>query len=317
MKFEYSAVIRTLGTAGEKYQQLLTSLNGQSIPPSKIIVYIADGYPLPMETIGKEQYVYVRKGMLAQRALGYDEVDTEYILFLDDDLRLSTDEVEKMYYYLNLYSADVIAPDIFNNASRPFANELMMILSGRMMPRRDDGLWGYKVMRNSGYSYNKHPRKRVYQSQTNAGACFLCRKKDFLNAEISQELWVDQVRYPLGEDQVMYYKMHLRGMKVMTYYDHGIEHLDGGNNMSVEKERTLIYSDFRFKMIFWHRFILKPEKRLAHKILSCFAMAYTLLFAFLVSLIKCRFDIIKIKHAALKDALEFIKSEKYKALPVI
>ena len=195
--------------------------------------------------------------------------------------------------------------------------DCVMILSGRMMPRRDDGLWGYKVMRNSGYSYNKHPRKRVYQSQTNAGACFLCRKKDFLNAEISQELWVDQVRYPLGEDQVMYYKMHLRGMKVMTYYDHGIEHLDGGNNMSVEKERTLIYSDFRFKMIFWHRFILKPEKRLAHKILSCFAMAYTLLFAFLVSLIKCRFDIIKIKHAALKDALEFIKSEKYKALPVI
>ena len=313
----YTAVIRTLGTAGEKYQHLLASLDNQTIPPNKIIVYIAEGYPLPAETIGKEQYVYVKKGMLAQRALDYNEVDTEFILFLDDDLRLSTDEVAKMYEYLNKYNADVIAPDIFNNASRSFASELMMTLSGRMMPRRYDGCWGYKVMRNSGYSYNKHPRKNVYQSQTNAGACFLCRKEDFLKAQICQELWVDQVKYPLGEDQVMYYKMHLRGMKVMTYYDHGIEHLDGGNNMSADKERTLIYSDFRFKTIFWHRFILKPERRILAKLGSCIALAYTFAFAFVVSIIKFRFDIVKIKYRAIMDGVRFIRSEEYKGLPLI
>lgn len=317
MKFEYSAVIRTLGTAGEKYQHLLASLNNQSIAPNKIIVYIAEGYPLPAETIGKEQYVYVKKGMLAQRALDYNEVETEFILFLDDDLRLSTDEVAKMYDYLNKHNADVIAPDIFNNASRPFANELMMALSGRMMPRQDDDRWGYKVMKNSGYSYNKHPRKNVYQSQTNAGACFLCRKEDFINAQLSQELWVDQVKYPLGEDQVTYYKMHLQGKKVMTYYDHGIEHLDGGNNMSADKERTVIYSDFRFKTIFWHRFILKPERRILAKLGACIALAYTFAFAFVVSIIKFRFDIVKIKYRAIMDGVRFIRSEEYKELPLI
>lgn len=317
MKFEYSAVIRTLGTAGEKYQQLLSSLESQTMPPNKIIVYIAEGYPLPAETIGKEQYVYVKKGMLAQRALEYNEIDTEYILFLDDDLKLSTDEVAKMYNYLNKYNADVIAPDIFNNASRTLGNELMMILSGRMMPRRDDGFWGYKVMKNSGYSYNKHPRKNVYQSQTNAGACFLCRKEDFIKAKISEELWVDQAMYPLGEDQVMYYKMYLRGMKVMTYYDHGIEHLDGGNNTSADKERTLVYSDFRFKTIFWHRFILKPDRSILTKFSSCIALAYTFAFAFMVSVIKCRFDIVKIKYKAIMDGVRFIRSEEYKELPLI
>ena len=85
---EYTAVIRTLGKAGEKYQTLLDSLVSQTILPKEIIVYIAEGYPFPKETCGKEKYVYVPKGMVAQRALRYEEVQTEYILFLDDDMYL-------------------------------------------------------------------------------------------------------------------------------------------------------------------------------------------------------------------------------------
>lgn len=60
--FEYTAVIRILGTAGEKYQQLLDSLLAQTIAPQAILVYIAEGYTLPKETIGKERYIYVKKG---------------------------------------------------------------------------------------------------------------------------------------------------------------------------------------------------------------------------------------------------------------
>ena len=71
---EYTAVIRTLGTAGEKYQKLLDSLITQTFKPKDIIVYIAEGYSIPKETVGIEQYVYVKKGMVAQRALSYDEV---------------------------------------------------------------------------------------------------------------------------------------------------------------------------------------------------------------------------------------------------
>lgn len=93
----YTAVIRTLGKAGEKYQTLLESLDRQTIQPSKILVYIAEGYAIPKETIGKEQYIYVRKGMVAQRALPYQEVDTEYILFLDDDVYLPETAVAQLY----------------------------------------------------------------------------------------------------------------------------------------------------------------------------------------------------------------------------
>lgn len=174
---EYTAVIRTLGTAGEKYQTLLDSLNRQTVQPSKILVYIAEGYAIPKETIGKELYIYVKKGMVAQRALPYNEVTTEYIIFLDDDVYLPETAVERLYQYLVDNDADVISPDVFPNAERSFLGKCLMMLSGRMVPRKDDGKWGYKVMHNSGYSYNNHPKPGVYWSQTNAGPCFFVEKQ--------------------------------------------------------------------------------------------------------------------------------------------
>lgn len=315
---EYTAVIRTLGTAGEKYQTLLDSLNRQTIQPSKILVYIAEGYAIPKETIGKEQYIYVKKGMVAQRALSYDEVDTEFILFLDDDLFLPDDFVEKMYFFLETNHADVISPDVFPNAERPFWEKCMMMLSGRMLARKDDGKWGYKVMRNSGYSYNNHPKSKAYWSQTNAAACFFCKKTDFLKIHFEEELWMDKLKYAQGDDQVMYYKMYLSGLKQLTWFGNGIKHLDAGSSMVNEnKEKMLIYSDFRFKTIFWHRFIYKPDKNFLSRLWSIVCIGYALGFTLFISTIKCNFDIMRLKYRAIKEAIDFIRSDNYKNIPLI
>lgn len=315
---EYTAVIRTLGTAGEKFQILLNSLNRQTIQPSKILVFIADGYPIPKETIGKEQYIYVKKGMVAQRALPYHEVDTEFILFLDDDVYLPESAVEQLYRYLTERNADVISPDVFPNAERSFLGKCLMMLSCRMVARRDDGKWGYKVMRNSGYFYNNHPKPGVYWSQTNAGPCFFCRKTDFLKIHFEDELWLDNMKYPLGEDQVMFYKMYLFGLKQLTWFHSGIKHLDAGSTMmNEEKERMLIYSDFRFKTIFWHRFIYLPDKYFLSRLYSILAICYTCFFTLFISLLKCNIDILKLKWKAIKDGISFIRSKEYKDLPLI
>ena len=315
---EYTAVIRTLGTAREKYQILLNSLAAQTIQPQAIIVYIAEGYPLPKETVGIERYVYVKKGMVAQRALPYDEVTTEYILFLDDDVYLPPNGVEVLFKQLKDNNADVISPDVFPNSKRSFKSEMMMTLSGRMRARRNDGKWGYKVMRNAGYSYNANPVKSVYYSQTNAGPCFLCRKATFLEAKFQEELWLDKLGYPLGEDQIMYYKMYLSGFKVLTIYDSGIVHLDAGSNIgNKQKEQKLIYSDFWFKTIFWHRFIYLPEKNILFKFWDICSIVYTLLFTLLISLLKGDFTLFKLKWDAIIDGISFINSKEYKTLPLI
>ncbi len=314
----YTAVIRTLGTAGKKYQTLLDSLNRQTIQPSKILVYIAKGYAIPKETIGKEQYIYVKKGMVAQRALPYKEVDTEFILFLDDDLFLPNDFVEEIYFFLEKNHADVISPDVFPNAERSFLGKCLMMLSGRMMPRKNDGKWGYKVMRNSGYSYNNHPKPGVYWSQTNAAACFLCRKADFLKIHFEDERWMDNLKYAQGDDQVMYYKMYLSGLKQLTWFGSGIKHLDAGSTMiNEDKEKMLIYSDFRFKVLFWHRFIYLPDKNILSRVWSTICIGYALGFTLFISTLKCNFDILKLKYRAIKEAIEFIRSKEYKNLPLI
>lgn len=314
----YTAVIRTLGTAGKKYQTLLDSLNRQTIQPLKILVYIAEGYAIPKETIGKEQYIYVKKGMVAQRALRYHEVDTEFILFLDDDVHLPEIAVEQLYQYLIDYNADVISPDVFPNAERSFLGKCLMMLSGRMLARKNDGKWGYKVMRNSGYSYNNHPKPGVYWSQTNAGPCFFCRKKDFLKIHFEEELWMDNLKYAQGDDQVMFYKMYLLGLKQLTWFGSGIKHLDAGSTMmSEEKEKRLIYSDFRFKTIFWHRFIYEPDKSFISRVWSMLCIGYALCFTLLISVLKFNPTIFLLKYQAIKEAIGFIRSKEYMNLPLI
>lgn len=314
---EYTAVIRTLGRAGEKYQTLLDSLVSQTIPPKAIIVYIAEGYPVPAETVGIERYVYVKKGMVAQRALRYDEVDTEYMLFLDDDLYLPEDFVQTMYNELRDNDGDVISPDIYPNHERCLLQEILMLLSGRMMARRVPDLWGYKVLRTGGYSYRKKIDKKVYPSQTNAGACFFCKKNDFLNVSFEEESWLDESRYPVGEDQVMYYKMYLSGLKVLTSYNSGIKHLDAGANLTKEKEKMLIYSDFRFKTIFWHRFIFRPDKHFYLKVWDCICIGYAFVFSCIVSLLKLQFAIFVVKYNSIRDAIYYLRSAEYKSLSII
>lgn len=315
---KYTAVIRTLGTAGEKYQRELDSLRAQTMPPEEIIVYIAEGYPIPKETCGLERYVYVKKGMVAQRALPFDEVKTEWVLFLDDDLYMPPTAVETLFEAVKAHAADVVSPDVFRNGDRPLMSELLMTLSGRMRARRGDNEWGYKVMATGGYSYNKTPGNGALMSQTNAGSCFLCRKQDYLSIKFEEELWLDAMPYPIGEDQTMFYKMYLSGLKVMTHYCSGIEHLDAGNNLgNKDREKRLIEADYFFRRVFFQRFLYEPEGSALKRLWKKACINYFYGFGFAVSLLKGESEILQIKRRGHRRAVNFINSPEYKALPPI
>lgn len=258
MDKSYTVVIRTLGTAGEKYQRELDSLMSQTIPPQEIIVYIADGYPLPKETCGKERYVYVKKGMVAQRALPYKEVETDWILFLDDDVYLPPNGVELLFNAVEKYDADVISPNTFENHKLGGMVKVMNIILGKALPFNSDRE-AYKVIRSGGFGYNTNPTKDFYWSESNAGPCFLCKKETFVDIHFEDEMWLDESPYALPEDQVMFYKMHLSGLKVATLFNSGIVHLDAGTAVatSSDKIEKMLYSEVKNQIIFWHRFI-KP-----------------------------------------------------------
>lgn len=273
--FEYSVVIRTLGKGGDYYQKTLDSLIRQTVKPSDIIVYIAEGYSIPKETVGVEKYVYVKKGMVAQRALKYDEVKTEYILFLDDDVYLPPTGVETLYAELKNNSGDVISPNVFYNENKSLKEKIRLTLFGREVCRIWGNRWGFKVLSTAGFSYINTPRKVVYESQTNAGPCFLCRKEDFIKIKLEEELWLDDTPYAFPDDQVMYYKMYLYGLKILTSYNSGIVHLDCGSSTG-NGNRTVkvIYSEYRNKLIFWYRFIFSMEKSNVCKIWKIICILY-------------------------------------------
>ena len=128
---------------------------------------------------------------------------------------------------------------------------------------------------------------------------------------------MDNQKYALGDDQVMFYKMFLNGLKILTWYNHGFIHLDAGNNMDKSKKKDLIYSDFRFKTIFWHRFIYKPDNSKISVFWSFLCITYSLLFTLFVSILKLNIEIFKVKFNAIKDAISFINSDEYKKIPIV
>lgn len=308
----YSVVIRTLGKAGEAYQKTLDSLVQQTMQPKAIVVYIAEGYPLPKETIGSERYVYVKKGMVAQRALRYDEVTTEYILFLDDDVYLPPTAVETLYKELVEHKGDVISPCLFYNHKASIKSKIIRSLTAKEVCRFWGDRWAYKVQRTTGFSYLNNPAKPVYESQTNAGPCFFCKKEDFLKINYEEEMWLDKTPYALPDDQVMFYKMHLCGLRVLTSFDSGIVHLDAGSTTANSEDRlaNLIYSEYRNKLIFWYKFIYSYEKSLVKKM---WAVA-CLLYSYGVQMIKYALhylfgkkNIAKAFFGGIKDAILFIR----------
>ena len=318
----YKAVIRTLGNAGMYYQKTLESIAQQTIKPDRIIVYLAESYEIPKETIGVERYIYVPKGMVAQRALSYYEVDTEYILFLDDDVYLPPEAVSRLYNELQQYNANVISPCTFQNHKQRTLSKVFKAITGKERPMFTNNRWSYKVMRTAGFAYNNNPSKPVYESQSNAGPCFFCKKNDFIYISFGEELWLDKTYYALPEDQVMFYKMYKKGLKLLTSYDSGIVHLDAGTTMqsNPERECRLVYSEYRNKLIFWHRFIFLPD----HNPLSRFMSVLVLGYALAIQFIKCivYFLIGKSKTSkaffdGINDAKCYLKSDEYKSLPLI
>lgn len=315
---EYCVAIRTLGTAGEKYQTLLDSLNRQTIRPKKILVYIPDGYAIPKETIGWEEYIRSPKGMITQRSLPFDEIDTEFILFCDDDISLEPTSVERLYNGLIANKGDCISPNTFPVEKMSKIGKLKKAIAGYAFPRRNDG-WAFKVMRNGSYTYNNNPSKAVLPTQSAAGPCMLIKKKAYHAIHFQDERWLESFKYPLGEDLLFYYKLYVIGYNVLVHFDSGVVHLDAGTSS-------------KFLPIDWIRksvalsLIVSYRIRYDVKTVSVFdkilwfvsnTVRHTeqYLFTFLQTLLKERrlvfFDYLK----GIADAYRYVKSDEYKRIP--
>lgn len=311
----YSIAIRTLGTAGEKYLEELRSITRQTIQPEKVVVYIAQGYKRPKEQIGIEEYVWVQKGMMAQRALPYNEITSDCILLLDDDVLLAPDSAEQLLKALEDNNADCVGADTFKNQDMSLKGKIFAAITNLVFPRPDDG-WAFKIHRNGSFSYNNHPQSNYYPSQSCAGPCALWRKEAFLKMHLEDELWCEHQGFWYGEDVLLFYKLHLNGGRLGILYNAGVTHMDGKTASEAHHENIKkFYIRSKASTIIWHRTIwcVRPTcvaallfiiKQLWLFIVNCFAG---------LALLKPGIPILFIR--GIRDAYRFIISDSYRSLP--
>lgn len=255
---DYCVVIRTLGRAGSKFQQEIDSILSQNHKPKRILAYIPVGYTIPdISDNGVVEFVRSPKGMVAQRSLEFKEVDTDYILFMDDDVSLAKDSVEKLFDGLKEYDGDCIGTNVLPTYEWPLHIKVAQLLFG-IRPHFSHK-WGIKVLGNGTFSYNLRPQGVTF-SQSNAGGCCLCKTNVYQSIRFEHERWLDMTGYPLGDDQLFFYKMYRRGYTVLTYYDIGVVHLDGKTSDGKKFNYQEAINRAKVGFLIWYRSCYSPVR---------------------------------------------------------
>ncbi len=316
---KYSVAIRTLGKSPDTLRRELESLHRQTVRPEKIVIYIAEGFPQPDFLVGMEEYVAVRKGMLTQRALRYDEVDTEYLLLLDDDVEFEADSLERLLGIMEKERADCVACDTFENHKMSLYGKVRAALCQLVFPHFDSGR-AFRIHSNGSFSYIFSPKKSHYPSMSAAGPAALWRKSSFLKLHVEDELWLDNLGFAYGEDVLTFFKLFVSGGRLFVAFDCGINNLDaktssGTYHGSAAKFRIM----GKAQKILWHRMIysLAADKR--------GRFVCRLSFGFKVNWLRMVLALISISpgyrralaeyNMGIREAEEFINSDTYRELP--
>lgn len=314
---KYTAVIRTLGTAGEKFEREVRSLLRQSAAPKQILAYIPHGYDLPAPFEGSEAVRYIRcdKGMVTQRSQTFDEVDTSLIMFLDDDMELRPDTAEKLMQELEANNGDAIVVNVYPNHKLSPMRRLKAIFTDQTFPAYNTK-WGFRLRRSANYNYASRP-KPVMPAQSGAGACSMIKTDAFRQLDFAQERWIEQFGYAIGDDMLMFNKLYQGGWKLLVSYDTEVVHLDASSG-HVRDPRKADFNKRLIKYVLWHRTQYSTAKGsiARYRAISAFYMSWLGFLAYDVLFAIAKRAPWKVSNRikALAAAKHFVRSDEYKAL---
>lgn len=326
---EYTVTIRTLGTAGEKYQRTLDSIKRQTIQPKEIIIVLPYGYEAPKEKLGYERFVYSEKGMLSQRITGINLCTTELILAIDDDVEFKSDFIESLIRTLQTTKADFVSPIVrdvnYSNIPKKKDNILsisnikgwLMGISYKAYLKSD---YLVEINRAGGFVVNINTiENKQYYNQTGHGTCIFGKTQNLKKIRFEEEIWLQDTKYALPEDMVMFYKIFLYGNKTAMNNNVCFIHLDAGTSlMNEDKKLNNTFASARNGLIFWYKFVYTQRDKKLLSIL-CFIrrIFFTCLFSFIKGVVHLDFKQFRTYIKAYIDGFKYIKSDKYKPLTII
>lgn len=281
----YSIAIRTLGKNREVLKRELVSIFAQTVLPERVVVYIAEGYERPEFQVGTEVYVWVRKGMIAQRALEYREIDSELVMLLDDDVELATDSAERMMRALEENGADCVGADTFRNQDMSVVGKVYAAVTNLVFPHWSER-WAFKIHRNGSFSYNNNPKGGFYWSQSCAGPCSLWRKAALLSLHWEDELWLDDLGFAFGDDVVEFYKLYANGGRLGILYDSGVRNLDGRTaSGDYQRDERKFYVRSFASLAIWHRTIYSCQSSFLGRLYCLLVFSVKVVWLFVVNVV--------------------------------
>ena len=177
-----------------------------------------------------------------------------------------------------------------------------------------------KVWQTGGFIVNTNiqPGKQYY-NQRGHGACIFGLAEAINAIHFEEELWLQDTRYALPDDMVFFYKLYLNGNQIAMNRSVRFVHLDAGSSLiNTDKYLCNVYASARNGFVFWYRFIYLPARRKITPLL-CVArrIFFTSLFAFLKGMMRRDLSQFKTYLSVYKDGLRYVKSKKFKELPII
>lgn len=316
----YSIAIRTLGSTGEKFCKELESLCAQTVSPERVVIYIAEGYERPEFTVGPEEYVWVPKGMMSQRVLPYDEITSDCILMLDDDVLLAPDSAEKMLRAMVEHNADCVGADVFQNHRMSLKTKVYAALTNLVFPHWCRK-WAFKIHRNGSFSYNANPKNAFYWSQSCGGPAAMWKKEAFLQLHLEEELWLERLGFPYGEDALMSYKLYTNSGRLGILYDAGIINLDAQSSSDAfRKGAEYFYTRTKAMFMVWWRTCFKNGKDTAWtRFLAATAFSFKALWLIPVmtaaAIAKRNIRVLSSFFRGIRDGWREVHSPVFQALP--
>lgn len=283
-----------------------------------VYVFIADGYPLPKEQLGYENFVYTRKGMWHQRIYGLQYVAERHpdslLLVLDDDVCFESDFIENMYKNFRESNADIMIPWVGKTGN--FKKNLFYGITGNRFETSRSN-YRISICATSGFKVCTQRETNLMPTQSGIFIIFMMKSSCIKNLQLEDEYWVENCKYALGDDQVFFYKCFKRGLKLISCITPKYKHLDHGSS-NPNRRIDLAYAKGCNFLIFWHRFLFKPCKSILKKIILCFAILWRLAMLGITSFLSCiknkKPQIIKSYLKGLFDGIRFLNSNDYKKL---
>ncbi len=288
ISFDYSVVIRTLGTSGEKYGMLLECVKKQTVQPREVVVVMADGYSLPSYHIEKERVVWTRKGMVNQRQVGFEESKSPYLLVLDDDISFDADFVERMYDVMQDSCADCIFP-VTGNGGGNLRKRIRSFILGAKRHSSKTSKYSLRIGSTGGTIVNtKMKDSEPHWCQTANFQCFFAKRQMALETHLEEEMWLEDTGYAWPDDQVFFYKAYLKGFKTLLTPRILYNHLDAkSGNVKQDKTYKDNFLHQRNITIFWYRFLWNEVYRRHNKFTLICGLGYRICVMSLFYMIKC------------------------------